>query len=133
MMQFHYRNFDKEMDMPLLHKLLRLREEQEMSDIFLPPTGVIVFMEDLPVCIGFMVKCDNGMAINSDLVSDPTVPKELRSAAVQYMRELLYAKAKVAGLKVTTIFTKHAKLQNKLKDMGYVVVDSNLTQMGRAL
>lgn len=117
----------------LLAKWLMGRGKDVPSLDFLPPTGVVVSYYEQPVCMGFMIKCDNGMAINTDFISDPEVPKDLRNAAVEHMRQCLYKEALKAGLKMVTVFTSIPKHADNLKAKGFVELDSKLTQLGRIL
>ena len=100
---------------------------------FLPPTGYIVFYGDVPAAIGFMIKCDNGMAINSDLISNPDVPQPMCADAVDFVRQLLAEEAEASGLRFITAFTKHKRLAERLIGKGFAKIDENLIQVGRFL
>lgn len=131
---FTYRRFNLDHDERLLRLFSHMRGEKLPEEIlFLPPTGFVVFHEEAPVCIGFMIKCDNGMAINSDFLSDPELAKPLRQEAVEYMRSLLYTEAKRVGLQFVTCFTKHKKLAKRLEGIGFKKMDEGFTQLGRFL
>lgn len=100
---------------------------------FLPPTGIVVAYYSKPVCMGFMIRCDNGVAINSDFMSDPDAPKELRNEAVEFMREKLYELARQQGFRVVIAFTSIPKHVERLKEKGYIEMDKNLVHLGRIL
>lgn len=118
----------------LLRQFAELRGQKTPAKIwFLPPTGIIVFHKDEPICLGFMIKCDNGMAINSDFLSDPAVPKKVRNDAVNYMRAVLCEVAKRTGFQFVTAFTKHEKLAKKLCGLGFKEIDRGFIQVGRFL
>lgn len=133
-MTFGYRRFDLKSDERLLRLFSKMRG-QDLPDkiMFLPPTGFVVMHEEAPVCIGFMIKCDNGMAVNTDFLSDPELPKEMRQAGVEYLRKLLYTEAKRCGFQFTTVFTKHRKLAKRLEGLGFLKMDEGYTQLGRFL
>lgn len=133
-MTFGYRRFDISNDERLLRLFAHMRGQELPEKIeFLPPTGFVVFHEEAPVCLGFMVKCDNSMAMNSDFLSDPELPKELRQAGVEYLRKLLYTEAKRCGLQFSTVFTKHQKLAKRLEGLGFKKMDEGFIQLGRFL
>lgn len=132
-MKFVSREFNRSTDFNLLEKWMA-RRGMPVSDMsFLPPTGVVVSYYDQPVCVGFMIRCDNGMAINTDFVSDPDVPKDCRNAAVEHLRQTLYKEAMKNGLKMVTAFTSIPKHVEGLKAKGFVEIDKNLVQLGRIL
>ena len=133
-MKFTHRPFRKEKDLELMRKFLFMRKEKvQASTDFLAPFGVIVENEGVPVCLGFLIKCDNKMGIFSDFLSDPNFTKGLRNAAAQYMRGLLIEEAKKSGLLFVTSFTKHEKLAKHLNSIGYKELDKGFFQMGRSL
>jgi len=135
-MIFRSRAFDKEKDAHLLRAWVvnRRLPNADVNLEFMPPTGVVVEVDNIPVAIGFMIKCDNGMCINSDLISNPAIDKKARQEAVDFLRESLYTLAKAAGYKLVTVFTRIPKLQARLeKEKGYFKIDQGLTQLGRFL
>lgn len=133
-LKFEHRKFDLKTDEALL-RIFAFEHSEKVPDkiMFLPPTGFVVFHEEAPVCLGFMIKCDNGMVINSDFLSDKKLPKEMRNQGVQYLRGLLAAEALACGAKFVTAFTKHEKLADRLEALGYTKMDKGFIQMGRVL
>ena len=133
-MTFTHRPFDREKDVEIFTKMLRDRSDNTPVDFtFFPPTGVVVLHEEIPVCIGFMIKCDNNTVINSDLLSDPNAEKEVRNQAVIYLREVLHAEAKKAGAGCIIATTTNEKLYRRLLEQGYFELNKNLYQLGRAV
>lgn len=100
---------------------------------FLPPTGVVIYNYAQPICIGFLIKSDNGTAECSDFISDPNVPKDLRQDAVQYMRKYFEIEAKKCGIRAIVAFCEHPRHIERLKSLGYVLTQQNLTHLGRFL
>lgn len=100
---------------------------------FLPPTGVVIYNYSQPVCIGFMIMSDCGVAECTDFVSDPNVPKMLRNSAVEYMRKYLMIEARNRGMKVFTAYCSIPKHIERLKSLGYQEMQTNLTHLGRFL
>lgn len=131
MQKFNHRDFLRS-DIPLYEQILRARNiEPTIVETFIPPTGVIVLFEEKPICLGFMIKCDNKMVINSDLISDPSYPKELRNEAVQYLRDVLEFEARKEGYYLISAFTRHKNLEKKLLTLGFNEFDQGLTHLGR--
>lgn len=133
-MNFTWRPFNLKTDETFLRALALMREEEVPETLsFLPPTGFIVFHEEAPVCLGFLIKCDNNMAIISDSMSDPAIQKDIRNEAVEFLRALQFTAAKEAGLQFVTGFTKHEKLAKRLEDFGFKRMFEGYIQMGRFL
>lgn len=133
-MKLKARPFNFALDEHLFRSLAELRGEKIPKEIFgLPPTGLVVTNHGRPVCVGFLIKCDNGMGVFSDFLSDPRADKEVRNAAAELMREVFYSEAERCGLKFVTSFTKHPKLAKRLEGLGFMKMDEGFTQMGRFL
>lgn len=133
-MKLKARPFNLAVDEHLFRSMAELRGEKIPKEIFgLAPTGLVVTNGNKPVCVGFMIKCDNGMAIFSDFLSDPRETPEVRNEAVEMMREVFYNEAHRCGLKFVTSFTKHPKLADRLENLGFKKMDDGYTQMGRFL
>ncbi len=133
--KFSHQKFSSHLHLPIMKAWVARRslEFTKVSETFLPPTGFVIFFYSQPVCLGFIIKCDNGLAISTDFISDPDVPKHLRNDSVQELRRVLEADAKESGLKVLTAFTSIPAHVVRLKSLGYVEVDKNLTQLGRPI
>lgn len=131
---FYHRYFDREKDLETFKSFLNARGLDDKADLtFFPPTGVLVLWNGKPICLGFMIKCDNNTCINSDLLSDPSTDKELRNEAVVYLRKVLEDEARKAGIPFIIATTTNPKLFERLKDQGYVELNRNLFQLGRAI
>lgn len=133
-MKIEARPFSFATDEHLFRSLAKLRDEKLPDHIFgLPPTGLVITNHGRPVCVGFLIKCDNGMGIFSDFLSDPREPAHVRNEAVEHMREVFYKEADRSGLKFVTSFTKHPKLAERLQKLGFKKMDEGFTQLGRFL
>jgi hypothetical protein len=134
-MQFEALKFEKEKHLKLLHQFLKARGLYETAPIgdFLPPTGVVITNYGKPICIGFMIKCDNRMVIFTDFVSDISAPKELRNEAVIFMREHLEKLARHEGFDCISSWTSIPKHRERLKKLGFTEIENNLTHFGRFL
>lgn len=132
-MTFTHRPFNPEHDKAVLQLFCQMRGEKLDNFDFLPPSGLIVFHEEAPVCIGFLIKCDNKVAIHSDFLSDPELSKELRNQGVEYMRSVFAEEAKREGYRAIVAFTKHKKLAKRLTGLGFRLLDQGFFQVGRFL
>lgn len=132
-MKFKAVEFDKEVHMDVLNALLGKRGITMGDPKYLPPTGLVIHYYEQPVAIGFMIKCDNGMVIHTDFVSDIGAPKDLRNKAVEILRTSLDEMALAQGFAVVTAFCKIPRHVKNLKEKGYTEFDQNLTQLGRFL
>ncbi len=134
-MKFSAREFLAKEHMPILKAWVARRnlEFSKASEEFLPPTGIVIYYYSQPVCLGFIIKCDNKVAISTDFISDPEIPKHLRNESVEELRKALGALAKESGLKVMAAFTSIPAHVERLKSLGYMVFDKNLTQLGRPI
>lgn len=121
-------------DEHIFRSLAKLRGHEPPDKLeFLPPCGLVVTNEGKPVCVGFLIKCDNSMGIFSDFMSDPRESAEVRNESVELMRAVFYGEAERSGLQFITSFTKHEKLANRLTGLGFNKVDDGFIQMGRFL
>lgn len=133
-MKFRIRPFILSDDEPLLRRLSAARGISVPENIYgLPPTGVVVSLEDEVICIGFLIRCDNRMAIFSDFLSDPSVAPMVRNEAVESMRQHFYRECCKSGHQFVTSFTKHKKLAQRLNGLGFQHLDQGFIQMGRFL
>ncbi len=136
-MKFKHEPFDSKKHNEFLLYLLEINhiKTKEAFLDFIPPTGFVVYEVEsgFPICMGWTIICDNGMAINTDLMSDKGIAQPERSEAVDYLRLQLALAAKAKGARLVTAFTKHKKLANKMAKKGFVYIDSGLIQMGRLM
>lgn len=130
---FTHRPFSVITDMPVMNRWLADRGMPKGNPNFLPPTGFLIYNGSTPVCLGFMIKCDNNTAINTDLIACPRVNDSLRNDAVEYLRQVLYKEAQDLKMQFVTVFTSIPAHAERLKSLGYAEIDKNLTQMGRFL
>lgn len=133
-MKFTHRAFNLKADEAIYREFANKCSQLVPDKIeFLAPTGLIVFCVGMPIAMGFLIKCDNGIAIAADFMSDPDYPDETRSAAVQYLREELYADAVKSGIRHITCIVRNEKLAKRLEAVGYERRESGYIQLGRNL
>lgn len=133
-MEFTSRAFDFIADKEVFEGFLKKRgDSSEANFEYFPPTGVIVFVDEKPICVGFMIICDNKTCMNTDIISDPDFTPDIRHYAVTYLRHQLALAAKEAGINYVIAVTNQPKLIERLKEQGYVELNKNLTHLGRVL
>lgn len=103
---------------------------------FLPPTSVLIWYGDLPLCAGFLFKTDANIAIINHVVSNPSIPgikKWVRSEAINFLLEELIERAKVDGFQLLTASSNVHRLNKRYEDLGFEKSDENETHYGRIL
>lgn len=113
-----------------------LRDKPSPDIHFLPPTGVMVWFGDLPLCAGFLFKTDANIAIINHLVSNPAIPgvkKWVRSEAIDFLIETLIEKAKEDGYNLITASSNVRRLNERYEKFEFEKSDENETHYGRVL
>lgn len=129
---YKIRPFDRAKDLSTVNRWLDQRGEKIIVDfVFYPPTAFMVTFKEIPVCCGFMIKCDNQTVINDSFMSDPTAPQEIRNAAVIRLRNSLAIEAGKFGAKYIIAPTSQPKLVPRLEAQGFKIIEENITQLGR--
>ena len=131
---FKHRPFNLDTDIEIYESWLRARgNNQKIAWAFIPPIGYVILHNDHPVCIGFMIRCDNRTVINDGILSNPNTQKEVRQASVEYLRKLLLEEAEKFGAKLIIAQTDEPKLVARLEAQGYKKFLTNVTHLGRPL
>lgn len=99
---------------------------------FCPPTGIIVF-NDGPVCIGFLCKTDAGMAIITNLISNPFCEKDRRSESLDFLIKVLVDIAKAEDFKLICVSTKLYHVSERFLKHEFKTTDENFINLGRFL
>lgn len=113
-----------------------LRDKPAPDIHFLPPTSVMLWFGDLPLCAAFLFKTDANIAIINHVVSNPSIPgikKWVRSAAIDAMLKLLMERAKEDGFELLTASSNVHRLNVRYENLGFEKSDENETHYGRVL
>lgn len=95
----------------------------------LPPTGVIVEIEEKPVCAGFLYNTDAKICVMEFLICDPQINKENRDLGLNRLIEVLRDLAISRGYTAIYSSTGIPKFIGRLKEQGFVEADKNQTHM----
>jgi hypothetical protein len=100
-----------------------------LPEHMLPKTGMIIDN----FCAGFLYKTDSSIAWLEFIISNPSTKKEERADALDILIKGLVNRAKEDGFK--TIFTsvEHPSLITKYKNNGFVIGDTNMTNLVRLI
>lgn len=98
---------------------------------FLPPTGLLVYNESVPVCSAFLVKSDANAAIISNIVSNPDTDKFIRSEALDMLLTELYKQGIEDGFKIICCSSASKPVQERLIKLSFTLTDNNISNFGR--
>jgi len=98
----------------------------------LPPTGIVVERDGLPVCAGFLYKPEN-IAWAEWIVSNPDADSDTRHYGLDLLMSMLHSVAKNFGYRVVFTSSNNAEWMERLKKHGYLVGDTSVTQLFKPL
>jgi len=120
-----------ERDYPELKSWWEKRNFPAANPQFMPPTGVIVRKGELNICAGFLFKSDANAAIIGNLVSNPDVPKSLRSEALDMLIHVLSEIARAQGFGMVCCSTNLDRLMGRFEKHGFNKTDESVSHFGR--
>jgi hypothetical protein len=101
---------------------------------FFPPTGLVVFGDDQPICAGFLFKTDAKIGVINHVVSSPEKMFGLdRDHALSYLIAHLIQEARTSDLKMVTAACNMKKMQDRYEGWGFTKADTNEVHFGRLL
>lgn len=100
---------------------------------FLPPTGIIVYHDKLPVCVGFLTKTDSGIAIITNILSDKNADREIKNKCVDSLLFTLDGLAEVEKFKMICVATIIPSVIKRFQKMDYFIAKEQFTNLGRYL
>lgn len=126
-MIFTTRLLNKSSDLDLIEAWFAKRKHEGTPRKYLPPLGVMVLVDTVPVCAGFLYKTDGGMAAIGTLASDPELPGVMRDGGLDALITSLMAAAEESGFGMVTCATNLPKLQERFKRHDFFATDENVT------
>lgn len=98
-----------------------------MKPEHLSQNGIIVEIESIPACVGFLYKTDSRLCAFEFVVSDPTLAKNIRDKALNFL--ILAAKewTKINGFSLIYTSTSNQKYLSRLKAAGFIETDKGQT------
>lgn len=96
---------------------------------YLPETGLIVFVDDKPVCSGFIYKTDSVICILAWVVCNPDANKKERDSGLNYLIKSFVQWSEKAGFKIIHTSVGGEKYLQRLEDEGFTRTDKGKTHM----
>ena len=110
------------------------RDRPVPSPDMMAPTGRIIYMENKPICAGFLFKTDSKIAIINHMVSDPNqLDKNLRDEALNLLISHLIHEAYICGFKIVSASSNLDRLNKRYEKLGFIKTDSDEVHYGRIL
>lgn len=113
-----------------------MRDKPAPDIHFLPPTSIMLWYGDLPLCAGFLFKTDANIAIINHVVSNPSIPgikKWIRSEALDELLMRLQELAKADGFNLLTASSNVMRLNQRYEKLGFEKSDENETHYGKVI
>ena len=123
------RKFDLSKDYDILEKWWRGHGSFPPEPEHLAPMGIVVEVDQKPICAGFLYNTDSKICVFEFVVSDPDASKEDRCNSLNLLIDRIQRLAR--ELEYSLIYTSiniEAYIR-KLKDAGFVEADKNQTHM----
>lgn len=98
---------------------------------FNPPTGRIMYVNDKPICAGFLSKTDTGVAMISGLLSDKNSEKHIRSMCLDALINKLEILAQIMGFKMMCVSTVHPDVVTRFEKFGYNILPEKYINLAR--
>lgn len=95
----------------------------------LPPTGIMVEIEDVPACAGFLYNTDAKICVIEFIVCNPQLDKQRRDETLNRLVIVLRDLAIEYGYTAIYNSTGIPKLVGRLKSAGFVEADKNQTHL----
>lgn len=127
------RHFDAEIDHDAVSRWWKAHEFGVIPRHYLPPTGFIVEVNGVKVIAGWLYKTDSAIAWMEWIVSNPEVSADVRRPALTSLIETLIMTAKEDGFELVFTSSNHPKLMDTFKAHGFVVGDTDVSQLFRRL
>lgn len=118
---------------PILAKWWNDHDWPAIPQDALPKTGIVITNEENPIVAGFLYKTDSTMAWMEYIVADAKSDKMIRSEALDMLIDCLLFIAKENGFKTVFTSSVHPSLIARKQKHGFIVGDTNTTQLIRSL
>jgi hypothetical protein len=118
-------------DLPKLQGWWKARKFPPANPEFLPPTGVMVSVNGVDTCAGFLFKSDANAAIIGNIVSNPEAPGKDRNEALDLLIATLAGIAKNDGFGMVCCSTNLPRLMDRFQSHGFIKTDDSVSNFGR--
>lgn len=123
------RLFDKEKDYDILSSWWKKHGSYAPMPDHLPPTGIMVEIEDTPACAGFLYNTDAKICVIEFVICNPQLSKQKRDKTLTRLIAILRDLAIKRGYTAIYNSTGIPKFIGRLKEAGFVEADKNQTHM----
>lgn len=130
-MKFEARLFDRGIHQHLIFQWFAERQMDPPDMKQLPRTGVVIFVGDRAMAIGFLIRTDAGIAVIDRLVTNPKVEVEERHKALEHLVGVLAHTAMREGFNEIVLSTNLAKLWPRFEKMGFTECLKNVSVFRR--
>ncbi len=130
-MKFEAKLFDRGTHQHLIYQWFAERQLEAPDMTQLPRTGAVVFLENRPMAIGFLIRTDAGIAVIDRLVTNPAIVKAERQKALEHGVGVLVHMATREGFNEIVISSDIAKLWPRFEQMGFTVCLKNVSVFRR--
>ena len=123
------RKFDLSKDYDILYTWWYAHGSFPPKPEHLSTTGIVVEVEDKPVCAGFLYKTDSKICVFEFVVSDPKASKEDRCNALNNLIKTIQDIAAKQGYSLIYTSVNIEAYVSKLKNAGFFEADRNQTHL----
>lgn len=100
--------------------------EMPMREI-MSPTGIVVYDNDIPVCMGFLCKTDSNASIMTNFISNINVDYKTRSECLDLMIDTLAAISEKEGFLILAAASPVRSICARLEKHGLFKTHENVT------
>ena len=126
------KTYSKTEHLPILENWVRDWELDAEVLLMNPPTGRIMYVNDKPICAGFLTKTDTGVAMISGLICDKKSDKHIRSMCLDGLINKLEILAQVMGFRMMCVSTLVPEVVTRFEKFGYNVLPEKYINLGRS-
>lgn len=123
------RRFDFDKDYDIISAWWREHGSYVPMQQHLPPTGLMVEIENEPASAGFLFNTDAKICVVEFIICNPQLNKQQRNDAINLLIEKLRDVAIKIGYTAIYTSTGIPKFINRFKDAGFIEADKNQTHM----
>lgn len=95
----------------------------------LSSTGLIIKINSIPICIGFLYNTDSKISFFEQVIVNPSVDKKLRDLALPMLIKKIKEIAKERGYELLCSSISIPRYIKRLKDEGFIEVDKHQTHL----
>lgn len=90
---------------------------------FLPKNGIVVCVDEQPICSAWFYRTDSGVGIMGFVCADPESSKETRDLALNYLAKHAFDFAKMFGISLLYCPIRTKGLESRLSKNGWTKAD----------